>query len=132
MNGATSSTRGPGKALCLEAVDDFGDRTGGVRCNEQVHVVGHHLHLVHDEPLLSRDCVDQLLQSAINRRHQYRPPVLGAPHDVVLQAEHDAGVFSVAISGHASINMRRIINVNGDLNKGRALRCRLKPAVPGA
>ena len=27
--------------------------------------------------------------------------------------------------------MRRITNVNGDLKKGRAFRCRLKPAVPG-
>jgi len=28
--------------------------------------------------------------------------------------------------------MRHITNVNGDLKKGRAFRCRLKPAVPGA
>jgi hypothetical protein len=27
---------------------------------------------------------------------------------------------------------RRMANVNGDLKKGRACRCRLKPAVPGA
>jgi hypothetical protein len=37
-----------------------------------------------------------------------------------------------AISDHASIYMRRITNVKGDLKKGRACRCRLKPAVPGA
>jgi hypothetical protein len=64
--------------------DDLGDRTGRVRCNERVQVVGHHLHLVHDKQVLSRDFVDRLLQSAINRRHPYRPPVLGAPHAVVL------------------------------------------------
>ena len=51
---------------------------------------------------------------------------------MVLQAAHGVGVFGVAISDHAAINMRRITNVNGDLKKGRALRCRLKPAVPGA
>ena len=32
-----------------------GDRAGRVRFNEQVHVVGHHLHLMHEEPVLSRD-----------------------------------------------------------------------------
>jgi len=46
--------------------------------------------------------------------------------------EHGAGVFGVAISDHAATNMRRITNVNGDLKKGRAFRCRLKPEVPGA
>ena len=64
-----------------------------------------------EEPVLSRDFVEELLQSAINRRHQVKPPVLGAPHDEVLQAAHGAGVFGVAISDHAAINMRRITNV---------------------
>ena len=81
---------------------------------------------MHEEPLLSRDFVDQRLQSAINRGHPYRPPVLGAPHDVVLQAAHGAGVFGVAISDHAAINMRRITNANSHF------RCRIKPALPGA
>src|SRR5215470_2708887 len=51
----------------------------------EMEVMPDHVHLFVEADPTRSVAVDQRLQSAINRRHQYRPPVLGAPHDVVLQ-----------------------------------------------
>lgn len=100
------------RRMTFEAVDDLGNVLRRTSLNKQMHMIRHHFHCVNREAVLLGDLANQLFQPRINRRRQRFAPVLRAPDQVVLQAEHCASVFGVSISRHAFLCIRRMSNVN--------------------
>ena len=78
--------------------------------DEEVNVVGHHLHRVDGESVLSSHGSADLLEAGINRRYEYLPAILWAPNDVILEAEDSPGISRVSRSRStpAPLYMRRI------------------------
>ena len=80
----------------LDPVDNLGHANSWATFKENVHVIRHHTEVVHGDLQLETFLPDQLTKPVLNRSNKDGPPVLGAPHNVVLQAENCAGVFAVS------------------------------------
>jgi len=65
--------------------------------DEQVDVVGHNFQCDDFGSILGCRLSQNLLQSLCNRLYQNRPPILWAPHDVVLAAINHIVVRLVAL-----------------------------------
>lgn len=80
----------------LDPVDNLGHANSWATFKKNVHVIRHHTEIVHGDLQLETFLPDQLTKPVLNRSNKDGPPVLGAPHNVVLQAENCAGVFAVS------------------------------------
>jgi hypothetical protein len=79
----------------LESVDNLGDAQGWVSLDEQVDVIGHHLERVDRHIVISSDVFHKRLEPGVERTDQNRAPILGAPHQVILERKDRPDVLSV-------------------------------------
>ena len=121
------------RGCALEAADDFGDGTGRITFDKQMHVIRHHLHLVDGDVMMQRHFFDELLEPGIDRRRQDRPSELWAPDHVVFEAENSPGIACISGSrlGHEAYISVAYLIVKRQ-KKGRAFPRQLKQTVPCA
>ncbi len=88
----------------VDQADETRQRNRGGNLYQQMHVVGHDLHL--DDPCtqLFDDLGNDLAEPGLHPPHQYAPTVLGAPDDVVLGRVH--GLVGRAVAHRTHSGMR--------------------------
>src|SRR5262249_15773973 len=69
----------------LESVDYLGDGARRVGRDEEVNVVGHHLHRVDGESVLSGHGSDDRLEAGIKRRCRHQPCLTWGANEVILE-----------------------------------------------
>jgi hypothetical protein len=116
----------------FEAIDDLGDAKRRVGFDKQVNVIRHDLDGMKPHAVFGGDLGEQRLEPRINRLRQDRATVFRAPHDVMLQRKHHAGVLCVSIPHERSIYIYAYsFQLPGiALARDPAFRCRLKATVP--
>lgn len=85
------------RRVTLQPIDDLGDGARRIALDKEVDVIGHYLRREYLDVVGSSLLAEQYSKPRRDRRIQHGAAVLRAPHKVVLEREHGAGILGVSL-----------------------------------